>query len=470
MRIIRGFIVAFAVVGASGLAHAQQKVRPLRAIGVGTIEGPLRQPIDLRVQFRIGNVGNQPVTIKRSEILMVFSYGGWSYSHGETIARDNKFLGDSPTLAPGEERSYTWTGQEGCPPFYWVLFVQVSVAGGPAYEDMIAIPYRRPRFANPPPLRVSGQLFIALQEPLEVMELTSGQIWLPVIGQVTNLTGKTLTLKKWRFLLKDSAGKVALDADASDKLKLEKTQKTLNEFYHGFELPKDFHKGTLRIESEVELDGKLTPLVREAPVERVEGYTISSPVKGLFGCGGGPGCPGFHGHLHDPYARYSYDMGLFRDVDGAKTTHSGDTNKNESFFGWDQPIYCVADGKVNFVEHRFADHFGWKRNPASSDNNRILVDHANSQASCYYHIRQGSAKVKVGDHVKAGQVLAHLGNAGSSSEPHLHFGYLIFDQKVGYYKNVPVRIMSLKSEDGRLVDGIMKDGFYIYTPAPTTPR
>src|SRR3984957_20382034 len=113
---IRGFIVVFAVGVACGSVHAQGTSRPIHAVGVGTIEGPLKQPIDLRVQFRIRNMGNEPATIKRSEILMVFSYGGWSYSHGETIARDYTFLGDSPTLAPGEERAYPWTGQEGCPP------------------------------------------------------------------------------------------------------------------------------------------------------------------------------------------------------------------------------------------------------------------------------------------------------------------------------------------------------------------
>jgi murein DD-endopeptidase MepM/ murein hydrolase activator NlpD len=51
------------------------------------------------------------------------------------------------------------------------------------------------------------------------------------------------------------------------------------------------------------------------------------------------------------------------------------------------------------------------------------------RSSSYYHIRERSASVKVGDHVKAGQVLAHLGNAGSSSEPHLHFGYLVYDHR-----------------------------------------
>ncbi len=299
------------------------------------------------------------------------------------------------------------------------------------------------------------------------MDLTSGRVWLPVVGQVTNLTGKALTLKKWRFHLKDPSGKVALDADASDKLKVERARETLSEFYHGFDLPRDFRRGTLRIEAEVELDGKRTPLVREAPVERVEGYSITAPLKGTWVCTASPGSEDFSGHLHDPYGRYSYDIRIFREINGERVTFSGDPNKNESFFAWDQPIYCVEDGKVVFLEDRWPDNFGLKAN-TESNNNRVLVEHAGKRASCYYHIRQGSAKVKLGQAVRAGQVLAHLGNAGSSSEPHLHFGYLPYDHKVGYYNNGLVRIKGLKAEDGRPLAGIMTDGTYTFTPASTS--
>ncbi|MNC50832.1 Peptidase family M23 [compost metagenome] len=36
------------------------------------------------------------------------------------------------------------------------------------------------------------------------------------------------------------------------------------------------------------------------------------------------------------------------------------------------------------------------------------------------HLRQDSARVKQGDHVEEGTILAEVGNSGNSSEPHLH--------------------------------------------------
>ena len=51
----------------------------------------------------------------------------------------------------------------------------------------------------------------------------------------------------------------------------------------------------------------------------------------------------------------------------------------------------------------------------------MIVDIGNGLFAFYAHMQPGSLRVKVGDKVKAGQVLGLLGNTGNSSEPHLHF-------------------------------------------------
>ncbi|MGH7829218.1 MAG: M23 family metallopeptidase, partial [Candidatus Binatia bacterium] len=53
--------------------------------------------------------------------------------------------------------------------------------------------------------------------------------------------------------------------------------------------------------------------------------------------------------------------------------------------------------------------------------NYLVIDIGGGLYAFYAHLIPGSLKVKLGDTVEPGQVLAALGNTGNSSEPHLHF-------------------------------------------------
>ena len=60
-------------------------------------------------------------------------------------------------------------------------------------------------------------------------------------------------------------------------------------------------------------------------------------------------------------------------------------------------------------------------NEMSPSGNYVLIDHGNGEFTLSAHVRQGSVRVKKGDRVKAGDVIAEVGNSGSSLGPHLHF-------------------------------------------------
>jgi murein DD-endopeptidase MepM/ murein hydrolase activator NlpD len=53
--------------------------------------------------------------------------------------------------------------------------------------------------------------------------------------------------------------------------------------------------------------------------------------------------------------------------------------------------------------------------------NFVALDIGHGRYALYGHLIPGSLEVKLGDLVKRGQVLAHLGNSGNSTEPHLYF-------------------------------------------------
>lgn len=70
------------------------------------------------------------------------------------------------------------------------------------------------------------------------------------------------------------------------------------------------------------------------------------------------------------------------------------------------PIKVIADGKVTFAE----------RNGAYG--NLVKIDHGNGIETWYAHTSQ--MYVKVGQQVKAGDVVATVGSTGNSTGPHLH--------------------------------------------------
>lgn len=52
--------------------------------------------------------------------------------------------------------------------------------------------------------------------------------------------------------------------------------------------------------------------------------------------------------------------------------------------------------------------------------NRVVIRHHGGVYSAYAHLKRGSARVAVGDQVRAGQQIASVGNTGNTTQPHLH--------------------------------------------------
>jgi Peptidase family M23 len=124
--------------------------------------------------------------------------------------------------------------------------------------------------------------------------------------------------------------------------------------------------------------------------------------------------------------RYAIDWVQIQKVDGAYTTWKGAEDKNESYFCYDQPIYSVGAGKVVGMADGLPEnvpHSGKYAVELSFDNaggNHVVVEIAPHRYVLYAHMKPGTVRVKVGDTVGVGDILGHVGNTGSSTEPHLH--------------------------------------------------
>jgi biotin carboxyl carrier protein len=108
-------------------------------------------------------------------------------------------------------------------------------------------------------------------------------------------------------------------------------------------------------------------------------------------------------------------------------TFQGDEKDNKSYKIYGAEIHSVADGVVTEMKDGLpqnvpnADTYAVPITLETIGGNHVIVDIGGGHFAFYAHMQPGSPRVKVGDHVKTGQVLGLVGNTGNSSEPHLHF-------------------------------------------------
>ncbi len=124
--------------------------------------------------------------------------------------------------------------------------------------------------------------------------------------------------------------------------------------------------------------------------------------------------------------RYAIDWEQLKD--GA--TFSGNPQDVRSYYGYGKPVLAVADARVvtardglpdNVPGHGDAFHPAVPITLETVAGNTITLDLGGGQFAYYMHLQTGSLRVKAGDRVRRGQVLARVGASGDAREPHLHF-------------------------------------------------
>ncbi|MEO5945187.1 MAG: M23 family metallopeptidase [Chitinophagaceae bacterium] len=123
------------------------------------------------------------------------------------------------------------------------------------------------------------------------------------------------------------------------------------------------------------------------------------------------------------FMRYAYDFVM---LDSANNQYVGKNDKPESYFGYGQKVYAVADGSVIYASNKHKDDATFDipelaNNALELYGNCIAIQHQDSSISIYGHLMQNSIKVKVGNIIRAKQAIASIGISGSSFFPHLHF-------------------------------------------------
>ena len=108
-------------------------------------------------------------------------------------------------------------------------------------------------------------------------------------------------------------------------------------------------------------------------------------------------------------------------------TFTGDAKNNKNYRAYGSDALAVADGTVTEVKDGIPENVPGENSRAvpitleTVGGNHVILDIGHGRYAFYAHLQPGSLKVKLGDHVKRGQVLGLVGNSGNSTEPHLHF-------------------------------------------------
>jgi hypothetical protein len=120
--------------------------------------------------------------------------------------------------------------------------------------------------------------------------------------------------------------------------------------------------------------------------------------------------------------RYAVD---WEQLDSSGRIYAGSREKLQSYAIFGQPVLAVADALVVSVIDGLPE-----QTPGSyptnipldeADGNSIILDLGDKRYALYAHLEPGSLKVRSGERVQLGQVIALVGDTGNSIVPHLHF-------------------------------------------------
>lgn len=142
--------------------------------------------------------------------------------------------------------------------------------------------------------------------------------------------------------------------------------------------------------------------------------------------------------------RYAYDFEIRKN----NLPYHDDYKVCSNFYCYNDELIAPLDGIVIDIQNLYNDTRVLENRPVINDcpdprGNYILIKHNNNEYSLIAHILKDSFKVKIGDFVKTGDILAKVGNSGNTEGPHIHFQV---QDGINFYtsKSIPISFKNIK--------------------------
>jgi len=189
------------------------------------------------------------------------------------------------------------------------------------------------------------------------------------------------------------------------------------------------HRLSLQADAAPPDQQQLTEQVGPTEVERRNVVVVGPPLKGSNYLAANSCCDSiFHRQVPLPIngriqlaQRYAVD---YEQLDADNRLYSGE-KEVDSYTIYGQEATAGADGTVVKVTDGVPEQepgvFPEGISPDEADGNSVILDIGGGNYALYGHFQPGSVRVKEGDRVRRGDVLALVGSTGNSLAPHLHF-------------------------------------------------
>ncbi len=143
-------------------------------------------------------------------------------------------------------------------------------------------------------------------------------------------------------------------------------------------------------------------------------FPIHLPVWGKWTIMQGPNGE----YTHQGEWRHAWDFVI---TDGDNKQFKNDGDKLEDYFCFSKPVTAPADGLVVNCYDGVDDNKPGDINTLKNWGNSVVIQHSEYLFTQISHLKRATIKVKKGDYVKKGDLIAMVGNSGHSPYPHLHF-------------------------------------------------